>query len=110
MYMLLYVGGVILCIIALISLFAAGFILVEDGSPWGLAIAVLMVAAAVGGVLTIRQGSWVYAEVECDGVAEQNPELNARRTQITFWDFGCYVEAEDGVIIPWSRYRAVVEG
>jgi hypothetical protein len=110
MYVLLYVGGVILCIFALLCLFAAGFLLVEDGDLLGLAIAVLIIPAAVGGVLAIRQGSWVYAEVECDGVAEQNPELNARRTQITFWDFGCYVEAEDGVIIPWDRYRAVVEG
>jgi hypothetical protein len=110
MYVLLFIIGIILCLVAIVGIIGGGIVLIDDADWFGALLVALAVACAVGGVFMIRQGSWVYSGVECAGIAEQNPELDARRVQITFWDFGCYVDTEDGVTIPWGRYRAVVEG
>ena len=117
MYVLLFIAGISLWAIALFTLGVAGFLALERGEgrgSWGWSrvflVALLAVAAAVGGTLTIRQASWTYAGVECAGISDANPSLDVNRVQVTFWDFGCYVTLDDDVTIPWSRYRAVVEG
>ena len=109
MYVLLYPLGVILVTAALVTLIASGF-LVFDRIGWAIAAIVFTLIAFPAGVLSIRQGSWLYAERECAGISTANPNLDVNRVQVTFWDFGCYVTLDDEVTIPWNRYRAVVDG
>ena len=84
--------------------------LVEFGGGWYDAITLMFVGAAlVGAVVLGRTGGHMQSETECNAVAAINENLDVQHITTTWWSFGCYVDTGNGVI-PWGRYRAVIDG
>ena len=95
--------------VALFGVICAAIAISDGYGAWAWIVAAASVAALIASGPVGRQGGLMYSETRCDAIAGTNSALDVRHITLTYWDFGCYVDTGDAVI-PWERYRAVIDG